>query len=201
MKVFKGEVTSDGFPQDESLACLQAGRHPGLVEVLGATASEEGRKALVLSLIPTEFRNLGGPPSRASCTRDTYPDGTVFPPEFALRVARDVASACAHLHGRGLLHGDLYAHNVLTDSQGRSLFGDFGAASPLDVLPPPLAKRSVRMESRAFGCLLDDLGSRIAPEDNALKTSLLGLRDACWSPDPGTRPDLVTICQELSILP
>ena len=201
VKVFKGEVTSDGYPQDESQACLQAGRHPGLVEVLGATATQEGRQALVLALIPPEFRNLGGPPSRASCTRDTYPDGTVFHQEFALRVARDVASACAHLHGRGLLHGDLYAHNVLTDSQGRSLFGDFGAASPLDVLPPVLAKRMVRLESRTFGCLLDDLGSRIAPEDNAFKTSLLGLRDACWSPDPDTRPDLGTICQELSILP
>jgi Protein tyrosine and serine/threonine kinase/Leucine rich repeat len=109
VKIFKGEVTSDGYPQDESLACLQTGQHPSIVGVLATTTTPEGGQALVLSLIPPDFKNLGHPPSRASCTRDVYPEGTTFPEAHALHIARGVASACAHLHSRGLLHGDLYA--------------------------------------------------------------------------------------------
>ncbi|HRH16998.1 MAG TPA: leucine-rich repeat-containing protein kinase family protein, partial [Aquabacterium sp.] len=35
VKLFKGEVTSDGWPHSEMAASLGAGRHPGLIPVLG----------------------------------------------------------------------------------------------------------------------------------------------------------------------
>ncbi|MFO6379359.1 protein kinase, partial [Pseudomonas aeruginosa] len=35
LKLFKGEVTSDGTPASEMAACLAAGRHAQLIEVLG----------------------------------------------------------------------------------------------------------------------------------------------------------------------
>ena len=33
------------------------------------------------------------------------------------------------MHARGLLHGDVYGHNILHDDKGHALLGDFGAAS------------------------------------------------------------------------
>ena len=46
----------------------------------------------------------------------------------ALRMALDVASGVAHLHGRGIWHRDLKPANVLVDGDGRALIADFGWA-------------------------------------------------------------------------
>ena len=81
-----------------------------------------------------------------------------------------MTTALAHLHGRGLVHGDLYAHNIQVDAAGRALLGDFGAASflPTDDLPrgdqPPDAGRLGdalrRFDRRALACLIDELALR-----------------------------------------
>ncbi|GKQ99727.1 hypothetical protein KAM461_39770 [Aeromonas hydrophila] len=75
-----------------------------------------------------DFINLAGPPSLDSCTRDIYQADTRFTPAALLAMVQGVASAVQHLHGRGILHGDLYAHNMLHSLQGegRLLLGDFG---------------------------------------------------------------------------
>ncbi len=49
-----------------------------------------------------------------------------------LRILRDTAAAVVHLHQRGILHGDLYAYNLLVNPAGHTLLGDFGAASFFD---------------------------------------------------------------------
>ncbi|RJT64135.1 protein kinase, partial [Escherichia coli] len=43
--------------------------------------------------------------------------------------AASLAALMAHLHGRGISHGDFYAHNILWREDGACLLGDFGAAS------------------------------------------------------------------------
>ncbi len=59
IKVFKGEVTSDGYPEDELQACLKVGSHPNLVQSL-AQVNEEKYSALIMGgLIPSHFSNLG----------------------------------------------------------------------------------------------------------------------------------------------
>ena len=40
-----------------------------------------------------------------------------------------VARALAYLHARHICHGDVYAHNVLSDASGRSVLCDYGAAT------------------------------------------------------------------------
>ena len=77
IKVFKGEVTSDGYPQDELNACLKVGNHGSLVRSL-AQVKEPGYLALIMELIPEYYKNLGLPPSFDTCTRDTFPDGLLY---------------------------------------------------------------------------------------------------------------------------
>ncbi|MEI6537288.1 MAG: leucine-rich repeat-containing protein kinase family protein, partial [Verrucomicrobiaceae bacterium] len=114
VKVFKGSVTSDGLPASEMAASLAAGAHPNLIKVLGRVANHPEQKyGLVMSLIDPEFRALAGPPDFDTCTRDLYADDRRFELPVLLHIMRGVASAAARLHAQGILHGDLYAHNVL----------------------------------------------------------------------------------------
>ncbi|OYY73228.1 MAG: protein kinase [Gammaproteobacteria bacterium 28-57-27] len=161
VKLFKGQVTSDGYAQDEMQASLDAGAHPSLVAVL-ASIADHGQTGLVMRLIPAGFTNLGQPPSLTSCTRDTFAEGAQRPLTQLLDMACSMADVLAHVHARGLSHGDVYAHNILCDSDGRILFGDFGAAARFDYLPEPQQQAIQMIELRAFGHLLDDMLSLCA---------------------------------------
>jgi serine/threonine protein kinase len=128
VKLFKGAVTSDGWPHSEMAACIAAGAHPTLIAAQSRIDGHpDGTEGLVMALVPPSFRTLAGPPSLASCTRDVYADDARWTAEVALRIARDIASAMQHLHAHGILHGDLYAHNILWNAQGGGRLGDFGA--------------------------------------------------------------------------
>lgn len=164
LKLFKGAMTSDGLPLNEMNACLKAGPHPHLIPVLGRLAAHpEEAHGLVMALIDSNFRNLAGPPSLESCTRDVYPAQKRFDLDDAVRIAFGIASAAAHLHARGITHGDLYGHNILHGNDGQALLGDFGAASFVPPDNPLVAQAVQRIEVRAFSCLLEELLERIEP--------------------------------------
>lgn len=174
VKLFKGAMTSDGSPLSEMAACLGAGAHPNLIPILGHIEDHpDGAHGLVMSLISPAFRNLAGPPSLDSCTRDIYADDQRFTLEAALHIARGIAAAAAQLHARGILHGDLYGHNILHDDHGHTLLGDFGAASFYDPAGPQ-ADALQALEVRAFGKLLEELldrSDRAAPALRALQAA------------------------------
>jgi hypothetical protein len=175
VKLFKGAMTSDGSPLSEMAACLGAGAHPNLIPVLGHVEDHpDGAHGLVMSLIAPEFRNLAGPPSLDSCTRDIYDDGKRFDLPTARSIARGIASAAAQLHAHGILHGDLYGHNILHDAHGHTLLGDFGAASFYDPGGPQAAALQT-LEVRAFGNLLEELLDRC----DAAPAALRELQEAC----------------------
>jgi hypothetical protein len=197
VKVFKGSLTSDGLPRSEKAACIAAGAHAGLIPVLGKISGHpDGTPGLVMSLIDPSFRNLAGPPSLGSCTRDIYPVETEFTLETALNIAHGIAAVAEHLHTQGVMHGDLYAHNILWNRQGDCLLGDFGAASfvPASADIPPrneqLAASLQRIEVRAFGCLLEELLDRCsAPiEAQHIVAALRILQQRCDRPDVDARP-------------
>lgn len=201
VKLFKGAVTSDGLPRSEKAACIAAGAHPNLIGVAGRISGHPaGTTGLVLSLIDASFRNLAGPPSLDSCTRDIYPEGTRFSLSTALSMAQGIAAAAEHLHDMGIMHGDLYAHNMLWNGQGDCLLGDFGAASfiPQQDERPENERRAQslqRIEVRAFACLLEELLARCAaaPESpDALDTDtfekLADLQQRCGQAEIEARP-------------
>ena len=191
VKLFKGAVTSDGLPHSEMAACISAGPHPHLIAVKGKIEHHPaGAEGLVLELIAPAFGNLAGPPSLATCTRDVYAANTEFRLETALRIATGIASAAAHLHVQGILHGDLYAHNILNTLAGEALLGDFGAASFFAPEDAAVATALQQLEVRAFGCLLEELlehcpEAEAAPAASAM---LWDLQRRCVQPAVAARP-------------
>ena len=202
VKLFKGAVTSDGWPHSEMAACIAAGAHPNLIGVEGRIHDHpEGTSGLVLALVDPRFRNLAGPPSLASCSRDVYAEEAAWPLAAARRLACGIASAAAQLHAHGILHGDLYAHNILWDGEGNGLLGDFGAASFLPLDGPEQALALQRVEARAFGLLLEELRSRCRPADDSERAVLARwaeLQARCTQPQAGARPLLDEIAAALA---
>lgn len=199
VKIFKGNVTSDGLPEDEMDTFIAAGIHPGLVQLTGQlTGHPEGKKGLVMDLIPERFYNLGKPPSFDSCTRDVFTNGMKISIDQALKIAGTIASVASQLHSRGILHGDLYAHNTLVDDEGNTLFGDFGAASFYDKTDTEVAFTLERMEVSAFGHLLDDLVFLCnETADHPALVKLKMLRDIATAPDVAARPGFQYLHDEL----
>jgi hypothetical protein len=200
VKLFKGAVTSDGLPHSEMAACISAGTHPNLIAVEGKIAEHPtNAEGLVLDLIDPAFRILAGPPSFATCTRDVYDDGTVLSLNAVLRLAHGIASAGAHLHARGILHGDLYAHNILATSAGNCLLGDFGAACFFDS-SSMMSTQLQRLEARAFACLLEELLEHCEPTASAIFHALSALQRRCAQPEVAARPLFAEIEQVLADL-
>jgi len=189
VKLFKGDVTSDGLAHSEMAACIAAGKHNNLISVSGPLERlGDDLPGLLLERITPSFQPLAGPPSLASCTRDCYAEQRHFKVTEALRILRGTAAAVAHLHEHGILHGDLYAHNLLVDATGQTLLGDFGAASFFDTRSSS-AIALQQLEVRAFACLLEELLSRCEQDDQPDQiTRLWQLHARCSKPQPAERP-------------
>jgi hypothetical protein len=197
VKVFKGTVTSDGLPRSEKSACLVAGEHPNLIPVHGRLHGHPADAiGMVMPLIEPSFINLAGPPSLESCTRDVYASEARFTFEQLLGIARGVASAAAHLHAKGVMHGDLYAHNILWNEKGKCLLGDFGAASFLPTQDETLRQGLQRIEVRAFAFLLEELQARCDVSSDALRD----LQIRCARHEVDARPSFDEIARELASL-
>jgi hypothetical protein len=225
LKLFKGEVTSDGLPEDELAACLAAGQHPTLTTPVARLAGHPAQaQGLLMPLIPAAHVNLAGPPSLQSCTRDVYPPGFQLSYALALGIASDVAGAVAHLHQRGVMHGDLYAHNILIDPvHGQARLGDFGAATRLPTDQPELCQSLLALEVRALGCLLQELASAVQSSSpasdltpwgqkagpsstadvstaDAAAPTLQALARACLSDQPRLRPSAIDVARALQAI-
>ena len=181
VKLFKGAVTSDGYAKDEMNACMAAGEHPNLIKVLARL--EHKYLGLVLEFINPSFKNLGNPPNFNTCSRDTYEDGFSLKCEEILKIAKAVASAAEHLHSKGIMHGDLYAHNILVDSSYETYLGDFGAATFYDN-----NTAFQKLEVLAFGNLLDDLLVHSEDIENFLYKNIISLRDKTRNTQVNERP-------------
>jgi serine/threonine protein kinase len=165
-------------------------------------AHPEATPGLVMSLVDPGYRNLAAPPSLDSCTRDIYPEGLRFTLPVALNIATGIASVAEHLHAQGIMHGDLYAHNILWSDSGDCLLGDFGAASFLPRHDARQAAALQRIEVRAYGCLLEELLDRgdATPETASAIAALRALQRRCETLETGDRPLFAEIRSALTAL-
>jgi hypothetical protein len=199
VKVFKGAKTSDGYPMDELQCCLSAGEHANLVKTFAHIAQADFL-ALLMELIPSGFANLGLPPNYQTCTRDTFKPSAQLSSQSIYQIALQMASVMAHLHQNQVSHGDVYAHNIMVNQLDEVMFGDFGAATPLNNLSDIDALCMEHIEVRAFGNLLDDLLS-ICNEVSDLQVFLADLVQSCWCDEVTARPRFTAIFQLLSDWP
>jgi len=185
-------------------ACIAVGMHDNLTTVHGKLhAHPEEKEGLLLSLIPPRYVNLGNPPSLITCTRDTYEEGTSFSFSQLMRIFLDVATSAEHLHQRGVMHGDLYAHNILIDEESHSLLSDFGAATIYGHMKDVEDGAFEKVEVRAFGCLMEDLLGYYDNEDAKHSEKIVAvktLQDACMHETVQHRPLFSEIIDKLRIL-
>lgn len=176
LKRFVSGVSPDGAPTDE-VAAACAVRHGCVVAVL---AVQQEPLALLMSLAPGQ--PLGGRPCAASLLRCTYPAGAGWTSRFARTAARDVAAGLAGCHAVRVAHGDVYAHNVVVDSQGRATLVDMGAAWGY---PQGCSVDFERLEVRAFGLLLHELAQRT---QGGVDRELGAVAQACLQEQVDGRP-------------
>jgi serine/threonine protein kinase len=209
VKIFKSNVTSDGLPRCEMAASIAVGLHPNLVGVMGKIRHHpNGEQGLVMPLIASNYTNLAQPPSLESCTRDIYAQATAFSLQELISLALGIARAAEHLHACGILHGDLYAHNILHNAEGHGLLGDFGAASFLPMQDDYASHSLQRIEVRAFGILLGELISHCLESDDdanspifqATKSTLIELQKRCTQAEVSARPLFAEVVQSMNVL-
>ena len=191
IKVFKGEITSDGLPEEEMDINISMGQHEHLVDVLArVTNHPEGKDVLMLELIPPHFFNLGLPPTLETCSRDVYPEGFSLSLAHALKILQGIADASTHMHARGIMHGDLYAHNIMIDAEANSILGDFGGASFFEPKEVEIRNGLERLEVRAFGCLVEEL-LELSYQDSSdihIREILITLQNRCMHEVNHDRP-------------
>jgi serine/threonine-protein kinase len=97
--------------------------HPHIVPIHGAD-EVDGHVFFVMGFVDGE--------SLAATIRGL---GRMEPTDVA-RILRDVAAALAHAHGRGTIHRDIKAENILIErSTGRAMVTDFGIARLAEAAP------------------------------------------------------------------
>lgn len=121
-----------------------------------------------------------------------------FATSVLFQIAGTIKEAARHLHHQRVMHGDLYAHNILITSSGDALLSDYGAASFFDVTDPNQSAKLQRLEVRAFGCLLEELTERCDDLQEEVRVELEKLACDCQHREIMARPTFDKICDILS---
>ncbi len=168
VKLFKAGLTSDGLPSCEMHANLVAGEHQNIVGVTGVISNHpEGVQGLVMPLLSPSLTILADPPNFETCSRDVYPVDATLTVEQVKHISDGVASAMLHLHAQGLVHGDLYAHNILWNDN-QVVLSDLGGASFLPIQNKAMTAALEKLDIRAYHVLVEEL-TKLAEKHDPLK--------------------------------
>jgi serine/threonine protein kinase len=140
-----------------------------LIQVLGVT----GTGSLVMEYLDN-FRSLAGPPSLETCSRDVYADSTALSWEEASAIVLKLLDALVNLHHVGIMHGDLYGHNILVQANNLTniRLSDFGAAFFFD-REQDYAKLLQTIELRAFAIFVDEIAALLYDKNDEKKLKQL----------------------------
>lgn len=190
VKMYGGEITADGNSLDDIHASIVAGSHQNIIASIGKLEhAPDNKLGLVMKRIPKEFKTLANPPTLVTLTRDVYSKDQTFSLSFIVAALQGIAGAIQHLHGQGVMHGDIYAHNILVNNSGRPFLGDFGASS---IYNPMLSKKRELVDVRAFTHLMGELLSRCNTNDRhnnkATIEQLLTLGESILHPSKSLSP-------------
>lgn len=199
VKLFREDCSPDGHAKEE-IAIASSLSDRNLVKVLARLNDPLG---LVMDFV--DAKPLAEKPNSHSLLRCRWNKDILFSLSFVFNVATGVASALEHMHARGVLHGDVYAHNVLVDANGNATLCDYGAASAY-LKNSPLSPVYEGLEIRAFGLLLRDLIQRVDIAFEGMEASLdaqkqiLLIIQQCTTGAPESRPRMSVITRKLRSL-
>ena len=100
-------------------------RHPHILPLFDSGALIDGRRFFVM------------PVAQGRPLSDVIDEGKM-PVDLAVRLAREIAEALAHLHHSGFVHRDVKPENVLVEA-GHAVLTDFGLAAPMHSAPPAVS--------------------------------------------------------------
>jgi Leucine-rich repeat (LRR) protein/predicted Ser/Thr protein kinase len=197
LKLFRGDRSPDGHSDDEiGIACALSDKH--LIKVLARIAEPLG---IIMEYV--DGKPMAEKPNSESLLRCRWEQGVSFSLEFVLNVASGLASALEAMHSKGVIHGDVYAHNVLADAEGKVVLCDYGAAF---YCPRAAALAYEGHECRAFGLLLRDLLTRMDIGFEGMEAALdvqkqlLLMVQQCTTGLPAERPRMSIISRRLTSL-
>jgi eukaryotic-like serine/threonine-protein kinase len=193
------DVALRAAPVERETALLSRIQHPHIVRLHRVVHLPDDGLALVLDLA------AGGSLAAVIASRGPFEPGEVS------TLLIPLADALIHLHGRGVVHGDIAPGNVLFDGDGRPQLGDLGVARVLgtradDVWSTPgftdPATRGGASPSDAEAADLWGLAAvgwfaltgrppGASPSPDGARAPLLSeLLIRCLAPDPADRPRL-----------
>ena len=140
--------------------------------------SMECNRGIVMKRLPDNLVDLALPPTIVEVTRDRY-ENRMFTSSFVYNVLKDIASALTYLHEHaGIAHGDLYAHNIKVDEDGRAFLLDLGASYSFS-LYPQFREDAKRFEMQAFCVLSQELISRVNGTFGSYSTLFPSMLEEC----------------------
>jgi serine/threonine protein kinase len=158
-KKFGPGMTTDGTPESEVAAMMQAKHCKSIVRLIVPVVNEDGElSGMLMEYIDDSYKPLAKPPDFETFTRDIYPEDMELSKEFVKKCISSVQQAVSDLHSKNIAHGDIYAHNILVDEDGDAILVDFGSATEF--------YESLRdfwdaVEHRAVHTLKDELELRV----------------------------------------
>jgi len=93
--------------------------HPSIITIYDIDQLADGRYYLAMEFVP--------------CGDLAQRKGEVFEPQRALRIVRQIASALAVVHDKGLVHRDIKPANILFRADGTAVLTDFGVAKAMEL--------------------------------------------------------------------
>jgi tRNA A-37 threonylcarbamoyl transferase component Bud32 len=186
VKRFNGH-SSDGDAGYEREVSARVPRVAGLLTPL-AHIDDGEHGSLVLPYF--DGRAAALPPDIFAVSRDQYPgDGPRLKASDLLNITQTLGLAVRELHGAGIAHGDIYAHNVLLSADGKSaVLIDYGAATLTDSMTSGDRDRMETMDCEAFKVMAGEFADHLVDyEDGPAKevVELIRRVDPCAGVEEG----------------
>lgn len=202
VKVFKEQSKgSDGNAEDE-ISINSVVDSPYAISAMGVV-EKNGKNAMLVMELLKGTSPLGKVPSFDTVTRDEGPSAlprAVTDKNTLLKTIWNVASALVYIHSSiGIMHGDVYLHNVLLDGEKVSRISDWGASFAYERDNSEQSSLIERIEVLAFGRLIQDILSwhSAVIQEGPFKELLSEI----VQPDVAKRPSFKVIKEKLAQIP
>jgi hypothetical protein len=131
MKIYKNVITSDGLATNEIYVLSTINPHDNLINIIGLLYEQDKTniQGMIMPLF-NDYKQLGNPPTFETITRDVYENNLeICKNNNNCNLFNQIECAINYLHQNNIIHGDLYAHNIIYNKQNNHpVLTDFGAS-------------------------------------------------------------------------